>query len=588
MPISPASTNGYEFNSRAEKQIYQAAKESGFFNNTEKYLFHSLNIVKTGNDNLKGEVDFVYLDQDCLLFFEVKGGEVKFNSLTNEWWTLGGTKKGDPFHQAYKSLFQTRDKILPDLFQNRHTPTRLIYGIGVLFPECIKPSEFHKNISGQMEFDPELIYDYSDHKHNRLIDYIEKVKKYWANHSQFAGRRGISSKETSFISKFFRQNLHFRLPVSDLLKKCESEASKLISMQMYILDNIELNKGKGGLIMGGPGTGKTILALELLKRNLGENKKTLLICFNKNLAEHLNKVCKELNFSHNYEIRNIHNLYLDENFLNKSVKEIKPDSQEYNERNSEYWNQDLPRQFVRNLSDSKKELFDYIIIDEGQDILNEYHFDALGSLLKGGINSGNWAVFMDKEFQNIYNDQADEYFSYLKEVYPCFVYKLHQNCRNTLSTVKGASVQTRFPQMHCLRTEEAWKSEIRFYSSEIDLKNRINDTIFKMENEGTERKCISILCAERSQLISLIESNPNRYAESAFETDGKINISTIHSYKGLENKFILICAPENYDPNDHKQMSLIYIANTRAIAQSICFLNKKYENLIINNAMDLN
>ena len=49
MPISPATLNGYSFNSNAEENIYIAAKESGYFDNTERYLFHSLNIVKTSN-----------------------------------------------------------------------------------------------------------------------------------------------------------------------------------------------------------------------------------------------------------------------------------------------------------------------------------------------------------------------------------------------------------------------------------------------------------------------------------------------------------------------------------------------------------
>jgi KaiC/GvpD/RAD55 family RecA-like ATPase len=64
-------------------------------------------------------------------------------------------------------------------------------------------------------------------------------------------------------------------------------------MQMYILDNLKYNPGKGGIILGGPGTGKTVLALDLLKRKVTEGKNTLLICFNKNLAEHLQHQSEE-------------------------------------------------------------------------------------------------------------------------------------------------------------------------------------------------------------------------------------------------------------------------------------------------------
>lgn len=579
MPISPSSLNGYEFNSNAEKIIYLEASKSGYFNNSEKYLFHSLNIMNTGGMKVKSEIDFVYLDNDCILFFEVKGGEVKFNSLTNEWWVQGGTNKRDPFKQAYDGLFQLRDNLLPQLFNGLSIPRRLAYGIGVLFPESIMPNEFRKSTAGQMEYDPILIYDYNDHKKNGLIPFIEKTKNYWSSHPQFSKRTGISSREVSTISRYFRQDLHLKLPVSDLLRKGDHETARFTRMQMYVLDNLNFNVGKGGIIMGGPGTGKTILAIELLRRKLEEDKKTLFVCYNKNLSDHINNQCKNLNFKGQFEIHNIHHLYRDENYLMGDVDPIR--------ESPEYWSQDLPLSFVRNLSENKKGQFEFIIIDEGQDILNEYHFDALGKLLKGGLESGNWTIFMDKDYQNIYNSDADEYLGYLSDVYPCFVNLLQLNCRNTLSTVKRASVETGFPEMACLRTDEAWKSEIKYYSSEPDLKNRINDLIINMLNDGIEKKHITILCSDRSQLTDLIGSNPSRYIESAFAIDGKINLSTIHAYKGLENKFILICGPKNFDPNDKIQMSLIFIANTRATAQSIFFLDRRFEHIIINRISEI-
>jgi hypothetical protein len=575
MPLSPSSISGYDFNSAAEKKIYAAAVESRYFNTPERYLFHSLNMAQTGDRKLKAEIDFVYLDSDCILFLEVKGSEVKFDSLRNQWYVQGGTKKGDPFKQAYESLFFTRDTLLPDLFKGKSIPGRLVYGIGVLFPDCLKPQEFRKTTAGQMEFDPKLIYDYNDHETgNGLVHFIEKVKQYWSSHPQYAGRAGLSQKETSAISKFFRQDLHFKLPVSDLLKRGNAETQRMTGMQVYILDNIKYNPGKGSIIMGGPGTGKTMLALELLKRSVTEGKKTLLVCYNKNLAEYLNLQCRDFISQGAYTISHLHNLYRDTAYLQSPLGPVI--------NNNDYWSRDLPLQFSRTLSESKKGFYDYLIVDEGQDILNEYHFEALGRLLKGGLESGNWAVFMDKEYQNIFNNEAEEYFNYMRDVYPCFVNLLQLNCRNTVSTVRRAFEQTGFPEMPCLRTDQVWNSEIKSYTSDIDLRNKVNDTIIKMEKEGILRKDITILCFTKEQLAAILDSNPDRYAESAFEVSGKINISTIHSYKGLENRFILVCGPHDYNPYDKKQMSLIYIANTRATAQSVFFLDNRYHSIIIN------
>ncbi|HEV7346873.1 nuclease-related domain-containing DEAD/DEAH box helicase [Telluribacter sp.] len=571
MPISPSSLNGYDFNSHAEKEIYLAATESKYFNNSDKYLFHSLNMSKTGDKRVKGEIDFVYLDSECILFMEVKGGEIKYDSLSNQWYVMGGTEKGDPFKQAYDSLFQTRDGLLPGLFERRFVSKRLVFGIGVLFPDCLKPDEFRKSTKDQMEYDPELIFDYTDKKVNDgFIKYIEKLKLYWSSHPQFRNRTGISSLELSSISKFFRKDLHFRLPVSDLISKSDKETSRLTSMQMFALDNLKYNEGRGGIIMGGPGTGKTLLALELLKRKVTSGKRTLFVCFNKNLAEYLNtQAVNHISDEGMFEIKHLHGIYRDNSYVHDSVGPV--------QNGEDYWSQELPLLFVRKLADSKKQSFDYLILDEGQDILNEYHFDALDELLKGGLNSGNWALFMDKEFQNIYNRDADSYFEYLREVYPCFVNVLQINCRNTLSTIQRASVQTGFPQMPCLKTDQFWKSEIRFYKSEIDLLNRINSIISNKEEEGIQRKDITVLCFEKRQIEALIRSNPNLYFEGAFSNVKKVNISTIHSYKGLENRFIIICGPADYNIHDKVQMSLIYIANTRATAQSIFFINTFFQ-----------
>ena len=63
MPLSPSSLNAYEFNSKAEENIYHAAILSGYFNKTDRYFFHSLKMIKTDNKKQKAEIDFVYLDK---------------------------------------------------------------------------------------------------------------------------------------------------------------------------------------------------------------------------------------------------------------------------------------------------------------------------------------------------------------------------------------------------------------------------------------------------------------------------------------------------------------------------------------------
>ena len=113
MPILPKHRT--EFTNNAEKEIFEKASASSYFDNSKRYFIHSLRNHNAKN-KIVGEVDFVYLDDQFIIFLESKGGAVKYDSTNDEWWVLGGTKKGDPFYQVTNYLFykkQINAKIFP-------------------------------------------------------------------------------------------------------------------------------------------------------------------------------------------------------------------------------------------------------------------------------------------------------------------------------------------------------------------------------------------------------------------------------------------------------------------------------------------
>jgi hypothetical protein len=561
MSISPASSNGIIFGSNAEKKIYEMAQQSGYFNTSLKNLYYSLRLSQTGNKKLSGEIDFLYIDDKFIIFLEVKGGEIKYDSLNNQWWVMGGTKQQDPFKQVCGSLFQVRDILLPELFNTKAISNRLIFGYGLLFPECIKP-----NItSSTIEYSMDTIFDFTDfNRKNGLVLYIENLKKYWLNSEKYQnGIYGISSKELSTITSYFRRDLHFRLPSTEIIKNQSDEISRLTSAQMYALDNFKLNIGKGGIVSGGPGTGKTLLAIELLKRKIEEQNKVLFLCFNKNLADVLNE--RLLNSSNNesFKITHIHGLY----------EEINPNELRNTENYMhDFWNYLLPLKIKDTLKSLEFDKYDFVIIDEGQDLLNEYHFDVINELLKDGFESGNWAMFLDHDFQNIYNPGAIEYFDFFKSIYPCYITKLFLNCRNTKSIVRLAAKQTGFAEMPCFRELDSWRSAIKkFTVSDQDLMNSLNQTIAnKINDDKIDPGKIAILCFTNEQKQQVLNAN-SKISNYSVQKKNCVTISTIHSYKGLENEFILIIGPELFDYNNAVQMSLLYIAYTRATVQALFF-----------------
>ena len=134
--------------------------------------------------------------------------------------------------------------------------------------------------------------------------------------------------------------------------------------------------------------------------------------------------------------------------------------------------------------------------------------------------------------------------------------------------------------MECLRVSQSWSSEIRYYNPGQDFLNQMITTLHKLEDDGIKRENITLLCMDNSQIGLIKAAATDLFRESPFATAGKINLCTIHSYKGLENGFIVIAGPEHYDPHNRSQMSLIFIANTRATAQSIFFLDRRFKTII--------
>ncbi|MFW6046945.1 MAG: DNA/RNA helicase domain-containing protein [Candidatus Woesearchaeota archaeon] len=572
MPISPNSTEGIEFNSDAEKVILEKAIESAYFKHNNRHLFHSLEITDTGNRKRLAEADFVYLDDNFLLFFEVKGGSIKYDSLRNEWWVMGGMKKQDPFKQAKDIWFQVTDRLLPGLFNSPSVSKRLIGGYGVLFPDALKPSNIANGRNNTIEYHSDLIYDFKDHQRKEgLINYLERIKNFWAEHSANKNRitLGISTKERNIIANYFRKNLLFKLPTAHLLKKEKEEINKLTKQQTFILDNITLNKDLGAIIEGGPGTGKTVIAAELAKLKASNGYSVLFVCYNKNLSKRLKS---EIDYS-NCEIVNLHSLYY-------TLNDNKEPSIKANYTDDDFYHKAYPLYIKQLLHNKEINIFDYLIIDEAQDILNEYHFDVLGMLLKNGWESGNWSVFLDKEYQNIYGVE-NEYFPFFLEVFPSFINRLSLNCRNTPSILKTARITTGYPKVEALRKNEHYESEIRYGKSLEDIYSKVS---YELSKDPEITRNTIILCFTNKQIEYFIERNEKieKYPKERHEN---IDISTIHTFKGLEKPFVIIIGPDRFNLEDKNQISLLYVGFTRATTRTTLFLDKKYENTILNNTM---
>jgi hypothetical protein len=584
MNIFPSKIIKEEFNSSAEKKVYDLAMKSELFEEKQnRFLFYSVKNPSPDDNRLLGETDFIYLDKNIILFIEVKGGQVKYDSLSNQWWVLGGTKKGDPFAQAAKNLFNYREKKIPTLFGNQPIHHRLIFGYAVFFPDCSKPESFSKHSKSNVEYDPEIIVDFNDFETKKFEQIINGLITYWKNHKKYVNQNslGISGRELFKIKNYIRKDIVFEIPWTDILMKYDTLYKRYTNEQQeHILSQLIDNPRIGVIVKGGPGTGKTWLAIEQAKRLDIQNRKVLFLCFNKNLALFLSKQLQILK-TVNVEISYLHGFYKDILY-----QHFKIDINELlSKSDNNFWHKDLPLK-IRELFFNYQGLkYDYVILDEAQDYFNEYHIDALTCLISRGFDSGNFLICLDSENQDFYLKADPEFEQYFRGVYPTYVSRLVKNCRNPQKVSDLAYNLTGITKQDCYFKEDVTSSKVVYYNDPDELVNKIKSFINQKLKENITIGSITVL-AYNNQIKSLLMEECSNYvvdisSKNLFIKD-KIMISTAHSFKGMENQFILFVGPTNFQINDDIQNKVIFNAFTRAKHQFIFFINKQYSDSIDN------
>lgn len=542
---------------KGERDLYHLAAASSFFNGERSYLFHSLSLTESGRQ-VRGETDFVYLDDEFLLFLEVKGGVIHFRADTREWGVMGGTKIQDPFRQVANNLFFTRDKVLKAKF-GPALVDKLIIGYGVMFPESGRPRDFQDDEAGTISYDTRLIYTSDDRDMpDSFAAYIRRLQEYWRAHNRYRQHAGrITQEQKTAVRNFFARDLIFRPPLPGLLRQDAAETTMFTREQRWVLSATEAVRDKAGVIVtGGAGTGKTVLALWLAERCTSRGERTLLLCYNKNLAVWLRHQAMQQQPAGNelLTICNIHALY---------STYMKPAG-----AGSEYFNEQFPAEFARIYPGLGMAPYDRVIIDEAQDIFRESHFKNIDLLLKGGLKSSCWHLFMDHENQDIYRGFNAAYYERFLKQYDPIVLPLDKNCRNTPKVVRGTGLYTGIRSQETAKTVPGMTEE-HFYASEKDL---INQLILRVRNLTAEKVSpadVIILASTRELADRLPVSSPGVFCPlteaSLINPDPRrVRVTTPGAFKGLESPIVILAGIETLPVNDHYRNTELYLAATRA------------------------
>lgn len=530
---------GEEIKSNAEKKMYDVLQSLDM---EDAYVLHSLGLPKH-QSKIYGEIDFVVVCKRGVACLEIKGGRVECREgkwFFTDRYGVERQKPEGPFAQVTGNMFSLLTELKNKFPANPHMKNILV-GCGVVFPDI----EFK---SSSQEIIQEIVYDT---RTNNITEYINAVFDYWTSR-QHREPSKLSKTDVKEIVNYLRGDFSFIPTLKDRLNNIEQRLVRLTNEQAQIMNALGMNSHL--LIEGNAGTGKTLLATEFAKKRAESGDKVLYLTFNKNLTNNINSQISDIE---NLKVINIHALFGE--YVQVDVDIMKENPQKY-------FGEILPEQFfdwVTSLpSEELDELkYDLLVMDEGQDIIKPVYLYSLDTLLKNGLEKGNWAIFYDEK-QNIYNPEYAEGMEIIGS-YSCTRFKLFVNCRNTVQ-IGTYSSKTSGVEINEFLHENGEEVQRISYTDNADFKQKIKEVLKDLRAEKVDLTDVVFLAPKTysKSIMAEMGIEVNELGENFDYSSPLPRYATIQGFKGLDAKIVILVDVDNIQDKNFSRF--MYIAGTRA------------------------
>lgn len=538
-----------ELPSQAEAKVYRALRDG--LPQDFVVLFQVGWILRREEEQAKdGETDFLVCHPELgYVCIEVKGGGVGFDATSGEWFSVDRHRQkhaiNNPINQALKAKYSIRSKL------NEHQRWRdlalgnVLRGHAVVFPDI-----GDANALSRPDMPAALIGCAKDLRDPRA--WIEGVFAFWGNDAPGSlpiGRRGVEVVRDVFARSFVVAPL-----VASRLAEQEARRLVLTKDQLRVLDFLRSHRRVA--VSGGAGTGKTVLALEKARRLASEGFRTLLTCYNRQLADHLSHLCAG---TANLEVMSFHQLcHRQVDRANRASGRDLVAEAKVTYPGKDLYEVQLPNALAYSL-EVLPDRYDAIVCDEGQDFRDEFWVPL--ELLLSDYDRGPLYVFYDDN-QNLYARAGtfpirDEPFT------------LTTNCRNTAPIHEAAyrhykGVPVSPPDIH--------GDDVQFDESPsrdgqaAKINARIVDLVAR---QGVAAGDITVLIADAvrkgeyyAALRRLPLPKPAIWLEEGVRSNNTVLIDTIQRFKGLESPVVILWGLDTIDVTRSEE--LLYVGMSRA------------------------
>lgn len=473
-----------------------------------------------------GEIDFVVVSESGLLVLEIKGGQVYCDKGIWRYESRGHDpveRAESPMAQAGSAYFSLRDKHLyPTL--GKAAVDEVPAGFGVILARTSLRDAEARGLLGGTEMPRPLVGTREDLQGPHALEtLLQRFLDHWQGHMARTPRRW-TAKEVQAVVTALRPWFDRIAPLSISVARVREDQLALTAEQYQVLDFSQ--SADRVLVTGGAGCGKTLLAVECLRRE--RHRDPLLVTGTESLARHLRASLVD-------------------------------------DPSRVYSFQELSRVPVR-----RRRTYGTLIVDEGQQVTNAESLAVLSSMLESGLEHGRWRWFCDPNNQVLPDAKFDPVqHEFLRRT--SFPGTLTRNCRTTPqiaqtvqlltgaaigdSTDKGQGPDVAFAQAqsHDGQVAEVARAISRWLE---DPEIKPGDIVLLSPKSPGEWSVPEI--AKQAGL-------PWQPWQPGWSTSskhrGSLAAATVDEFRGMESPFVVLC---DMDASVPDPASSFYLGMTRA------------------------
>jgi Nuclease-related domain/UvrD-like helicase C-terminal domain/AAA domain len=522
------------------------------------------------------EIDFLVLIPNRGIFLlEVKGGGIVIQN--HQLYSRDGNQQLhaiDPVDQLKKSRHALMDYLDYHLSGIKSV---VVFDSAVVFPQSPSPKLPLPDLTEVQ------IIDSNKMRNPGLIECINKLSTRVLKPGRF------TKEDMTRVIDLLRPSYDPIISIGTRIGQSEDEIIKATEEQYDQLDNAELNNGL--IVTGAAGTGKTTLASELFRRSVEMNRKTAFFCYNKLLGNKLSRDHRTATTIHSgCKVGTIHSAMYE--WISKSTfsKNLKAEETKHGANSEKLFREIFPELAVKAVCELGIN-FDYVIIDEAQDILSPSYVKLLNVICNKGLAEGHWTFFGDFVQQAIYGninlESALEALKVETHTRPA-VSNLSINCRNSKYIATDTAKVSGFSRSPS-KPKNAEGTEVCFsyFNKSQDQAEIIKAEIGKLLKAGLKYSDIVVLSTRRLSSSGALGADSSGSFDLVDITENEtlklqpkqVAFSTIHAFKGMEATAVIICDIDAINTNEAR--SIIYVGMSRAKSHLVVLANNKLKDTIV-------